>query len=230
MVINKVEWDSAFFGYSVGRVDLDSFETVKPEEFYSLSAEYKLIYIFTETELLDLPDSIQLIDKKVTFKRKTANSPFLGDVSNIHSYYGPISDDLLTLTLQSGIYSRFRLDKNFKCNEYEKMYKIWIEESLNRKNALEVFVYTEGGSLLGFITLGEKKGIADIGLIAVSEQSRGMKIGSSLVNYAVFKSFNIGYSEIQVVTQLENLAAIKLYEKAGFNYLKTICIYHYWNI
>src|SRR5690606_27130927 len=62
-------------------------------------------------------------------------------------------DQLLQLTLESGEYSRFAIDKNFVNNEYRKLYTKWIENSIDKINAIEVLLAVEGESILGFVTL-----------------------------------------------------------------------------
>ena len=230
MQIKKLDWDSVFFGYPVGRLDLDSNNLLNLKEFVDQSAGFKLIYILSKTALKDLPKSCQLVDKKATFKRKTSKTEIPGDVANLKSYVGSITNELIGLTLQSGVYSRFRTDKNFKNNEYERLYTKWITESVNKNYAFNVLVYEADKTLLGFVTLGEKNGIADIGLVAVSEQARGKRIGTLLVKYAIHESYTLGYQEIQVVTQMENVAAIKLYKNTGFTLYDLRFVYHYWNV
>lgn len=229
MEIQKLNWDSAFFGYPVGRVDMNSIGSFDFTGLHKDLMKYKLVYIFSKKELANLPDSIHLVDKKVVFKKLTNQYKASNDFSKIHSFSGPINDELKTLALESGIYSRFRVDQNFRDHEFERLYERWITESITRNNAFDVFVYKECERFAGFITLGEKNEIADIGLVAVSEQFRGRKIGSLLVDFATGAANELGYSEIQVVTQLQNLAAVKLYEGTGFRLNDLTYIYHYWN-
>jgi ribosomal protein S18 acetylase RimI-like enzyme len=143
-------------------------------------------------------------------------------------------DDFKTLeklTLLSGTYSRFRLDKHFKKKEYESLYKQWIYNSVYKEKALEVIVYKENNSILGFTTLEKKtNNLLDISLVAVDETARGKKIGTQLIEYSINYALKNGYSKIQVVTQQNNLPAVNLYKKCGFRIKSTEYIYHYWNL
>ena len=54
-------------------------------------------------------------------------------------------------------------------------------------------------------------------------------IGKQLIKEAILRSYNAGFSEIQVVTQMNNLAAMNLYQSSNFNIKEITNIYHIWN-
>lgn len=78
------------------------------------------------------------------------------------------------------------------------------------------------------VTVGKKGDRADVGLIAVDASMRGKKLGAALVLAAQEWALKNGYGSAQVVTQGENLAACKLYEKCGYHVDKIENIYHFW--
>ena len=69
---------------------------------------------------------------------------------------------------------------------------------------------------------------ADIGLLAVDEEARGKSIGKLLMHAAFIKCRDLGYKEVQVVTQKANATACAFYEKLGFRIEKVENIYHFW--
>ena len=108
------------------------------------------------------------------------------------------------------------------------MYTLWMINSINRKIAKEVLVFTEGNDIAGFVTLGEKNNRADIGIIAVDLNFRGKGIGKTLM-YSAEKWFsNLGYQSIQVVTQGDNSPACRLYESCGYKVDTVSYFYHIW--
>jgi dTDP-4-amino-4,6-dideoxy-D-galactose acyltransferase len=228
-MILRLEWDTEFFGYPVGKMELAASISFDLTEFKNKADSFTLVYLFSKEELFGLPDCFHFVDKKITFTRDTEKIENKNGFSSIGSFKEKNSDSLLELAMICGAYSRFNLDKNFTNNEYQRLYTKWIDESIRRNIAKEVFIYKEGNRILGFITLGDKNGCANIGLIAVGENGKGKGIGTSLVKYVINYSFLLRYSQINVVTQLENIQAVRLYKQNDFGIIDISYVYHYWN-
>lgn len=234
MVVERLAWDSDFFGYEVGKIDLKKHISLDFQEFLDSASKFKLVYIFSKYsinyDLINRVDEKIIFEKTIDFQIEENNNKGIEVQSfneNDHSLL-----EIKKLALESGIYSRFYLDKNFKQNEFEKLYISWIEQSINKKIAFDVIVATDNNkTILGFITLNKKnENIAEIGLVAVSEASRGKGIAKKLLNYSFKKAKKLGFETIQVVTQNENIPAMKLYESVGFEIKEKTFVYHYWNI
>jgi dTDP-4-amino-4,6-dideoxy-D-galactose acyltransferase len=231
-----LKWDSDFFGYKVAQIlnqDIDEqyfTETIN----YLKTQNYRLVYLKTEPENTKLNDfakrnKIFLADKKVTFSIKFSEADNFSESNEIKDYkHDFVSDDLLKLAYQCGEFSRFKIDKNFKNREFEKLYQIWIEKSVKKEIAEKIFAYYIENSVSGMITLTKKNNIGIISLIGVDSNFRGQKIGQKLIeqtkNY--FKQQNI--FKIDVVTQLDNQTACNFYKKCGFKISKIENIYHLW--
>jgi dTDP-4-amino-4,6-dideoxy-D-galactose acyltransferase len=103
-----------------------------------------------------------------------------------------------------------------------------MERSIDREIAKDVFVSAENDNVNGVITVGEKNGRADIGIIAVDETARGNNIGKKLMNKAEeFGQLN-NYDQMQVVTQKANHAACAFYKRCGFYIDSVVNVYHLW--
>ena len=143
----------------------------------------------------------------------------------IHSY-----EELLDLAFLSGNLSRFKVDSNFSNNEFEKLYKEWVNNSINKKIAFKTFVKTVQKKVVGFITLGEKDAdTAKIGLIAVNEMFQGKRIASKLIKSCEIISKQNKYAGLEVSTQFSNNQAMAFYKKNDFEINKITYIYHLWN-
>jgi dTDP-4-amino-4,6-dideoxy-D-galactose acyltransferase len=227
-MITKLEWDSKCFGYPVGKLIIEETHNFDLDEIAKLSQGFKLLYVCSKNEIPIESRNFFLTDKKILLKRET--ELMVCDYVRIKSYQGNVSDQLLELTYQSGAYSRFNTDRFFINNEFRKLYSEWIKNSVSRSIASDVYVYTEMDEIQGFITLAVKEKIAEIGLIAVDAKCRGHGIGSVLIKYTINNAFAFGCSEIQVVTQRDNKAALALYYKNDFVISDLTYIYHYWNL
>ena len=76
--------------------------------------------------------------------------------------------------------------------------------------------------------IGEKNKRADIGLVGVDASVRGKGIASKLLKCAEQFARKHTYNEMQVVTQIQNEPACKLYEKYGFKKDSVVNIFHVW--
>lgn len=233
--IERMEWDSKFFGYPVCRIVFDHNGADFVEDlFIRLSLEkIRLTYLFVpiseaRTNAFLSGKNIQIIDQKVTFQKTTAKVP--KSVSGLSEYKGTeMNDQLIKLVLQAGIYSRFRIDANFTNGEYERLYSEWLKKSLSKELALKTFIAENGSNITGIATLVSKADFAEIGLIAVDERYRGRGIAPGLIHFAESAALSMGYTELKVVTQLHNRGACQLYEKCGFRIENVTNVYHYWH-
>ncbi|KXK06029.1 MAG: GNAT family N-acetyltransferase [Ignavibacteriaceae bacterium] len=171
-----------------------------------------------------------LVDKKTTYvKDINSASIFHNSIHSVNSSVStPFKDKLIELAIQSGIYSRFNVDKKIGKEKYEEMYSLWMINSLNHKIAKEVLVLLEKTDLKGFVTLGEKNNRADIGIIAVDYLFRGNGYGRILMESAEKWFSDKGYKSIQVVTQGDNYPACRLYERCGYKVETVEFFYHIW--
>lgn len=233
MTIESLPWDSDFFGLKVGRCLLNDTDSWDEEKL----AEWDLIYFFIQPghQLANLrmrSCNIPIVDEKVTFvmdleMHKKENTLIPG----VYSYRKDTNvEEVINIGIQSGVYSRFYIDKKIPVNKFKELYTIWMQRSIDREIAEEVFVYKTGdGEIAGVITLGVKNMRADIGILAVDEKLRGLNIGKKLVSAAIRNSIENGYKILQVVTQKDNKAACHFYEQCGFTEEQVVNVYHYWS-
>ncbi|MBW6491204.1 MAG: hypothetical protein K0B15_08445 [Lentimicrobium sp.] len=107
-MIEKLPWDSDFFGYPVGRVILKDFTDKRLSEIKCYASDFRLVYLFADHEITDQPD-FRLFDRKAFFEKPISDSRLDETIIEFdpgkHDY-----DKLLHLALLSGSYSRFRID------------------------------------------------------------------------------------------------------------------------
>ncbi len=233
-VIEHLQWDSDFFGYKVVRVIFDENGLWKYDYIIDEIKEtnVRLTYLYSPPSARELNDRIVssggiLVDKKTIFiKSAEKHTTFNNRISEWNK--SKPNQKLVNLALNAGIYSRFFLDNNFSNNEYERLYTKWLLKSVSGELALKTIIAKNEREITGFITLGKNNMRADIGLVSVDPFFRGKGIGSDLVKYADNLSFNMGFDQIGVVTQLDNVNACKLYTHCGFKIDSITDVYHLW--
>lgn len=217
-MISYLSWDSEFFEKKIGKLEVNISDSLD-----SLSQEvisYDLIYIFSDKELnlLMKPNDIKVTYVKKTQKRDPNVN--IKDYKKLLCNY----DDLVALAYVSGQDSRFLKDPFFGETAFKKLYKRWIDNSLNDLNT-SVFVFVENNQLLGFVTCTQYEEHATIGLIAVSNDAQGKGIGGKLIE-AVENSLEVN-TLLYVSTQKTNRQACDFYERKGFSVNSIKYIYHY---
>ena len=232
--IELLAWDSQFFGYPVAKIvfnqkgidDLDAL-------FNQLhSQKIRLTYFIVSPDEKETNERILKkggisVDQKTVFMKATEkHSDFSNTIVDFHGT--EVNEKLIELTLQSGVFSRFRIDKKFEKREYERLYIEWITKSIKKEIAFKTLVALKDNDIIGITTLDDDKKYAHIGLVAVDETCRGQGIGSDLIHMADTIAFASGFKKIKVVTQLQNRSACKLYGKCGFHIESIANVYHYW--
>lgn len=229
MMLGKLQWDSDFFQLSIGRLDVCNIDDWKKKRGAKedLINDYDLVYVFAEQEIDDT--NISLVDIK-TIYTKSISGDFTDSSLSVEIYNDSIpNEDLYQLALASGAYSRFRLDKHFPPQSYDRLYECWMQQSTNGKMADKVFVHRCMGKIDGMITLKVDGNVAHIGLVAVDTMTRGKGIGSQLIQAAeLYLLENTDVRILNVATQWENTSARRLYEKNGFSIESRTHIYHWW--
>lgn len=236
LIIEKLEWDSTFFDINVHKIDLSNSRisiSKLANEITILNNTSQLIYFFSmpnqvEHNLYLQSIGAKLYDQKVIFIQKL-DSNCLSN-SNIKSISNKqITPQIIDLAVQSGEFSRFKLDTKIPHEKFVELYQIWITKSINKEIAVETFGYYEDEKLLGIITLGIKNKRADIGLLAVDSKSRGKSIGNKLIEHTINFAKMKNFKTIQVATQLQNELACNFYKKNNFIQESVTNIYHLWN-
>lgn len=230
MKIERLKWDSKFFGLRIGRVDIhstDECECLKSQD-ATLKESFDLIYVFTNHGLGFSLANAKLVDEKVVYVLSdiSKSEPNL-DVTLWDCGKG-MTEDLLHLALVSGRYSRFKLDKSLPVGSYERLYSRWIEQSVKGALASEVFCYMVEGIPRGLITLDNKNDIGTIGLVAIHEDFQHRGIGSAMMRHVIHYSKEKQIEKLIVATQLDNVPACRLYEKSGFIVESVTDVWHWW--
>lgn len=233
MEIKRLNWDSNFFKkeiYSCTLSNIDEYYCAK-EVLVKNKADLCYMFISPKNQLLISKFHIlglNLYDKKVTYFCDDLNAIGKCNSSNIQSYKGNLTKELLELSFLAGHDSRFNKDPLLS-HSFKDLYQLWLENSLNRLIADEFFVYKNmDNDISGFVTCKKENITGKIGLIATNKIFHRKGIGLSLVqaSHAWYLSMNL--KDAIVVTQGSNINACKFYENCGYNVLDQTLVYHFW--
>lgn len=228
MEIINLDWDTNFFGFKVGKIVL---QNNLIDESLLVNNDYKLLYLFSNVALSDelvKKYNLFLADEKIDLITSISGLTFNKTPNENLVELTKLDENLLDLAYQSGHYSRFKVDANFKNKEFEKLYCAWIEQSITHKNAEKVMGFLVNNKIVGFITIGLKNDAYCIGLIAVDETHRSLKIGKQLLAYVFNYAKSKEISFVTLTTQKQNQGAMKFYLQNGFSINHTTYIYHLW--
>lgn len=231
MKTTKLEWDSDFFNLSISKLEMnlnDSLDTLSNE--LSRSSDIDLYYIFTPNDYEDIElANLTKVDEKIVFGADISHLPIV-ECHSIDEYDKNVCKikDLYNLAYESGKYSRFLLDDNFKEEQFKALYRTWINKSVSGEMADVIFCYQDSKELLGMLTLKVDNQVAEIGLVGVSAKLQGKGIGKQLMSKVRQYAENKNIKEIIVPTQSHNHIACKYYMKCGFVEKSRTKIYHYW--
>jgi dTDP-4-amino-4,6-dideoxy-D-galactose acyltransferase len=225
MEIKTLAWDSEFFEKKIGEVSLKNGQTVSPD------LSFDVLYVKNDVDFtLDIEGFTEgFYEAKVVFSKSLA--PRETDASNVvkDTDFDFLAQDIYELAFESGKFSRFSLDRHFGDGLFQKLYKAWIDNSLNRKLADAVLLYVENDLVWGFVTYRKHSNYAHIGLIAADPRFQGKGIGTMLLAKAEQLLFEEGIRELRIPTQLANIAACSFYTKNGYTISETTHLKHYWN-
>lgn len=227
-MINYLDWDSNFFEIKVGEI------TLLNQNLNLLNKlcieDYDLVYLFNKSDRsIQQFVSIAPIDIKVNYEIKILDIK-LSKINNVEclSEFNPIElENLFSLTLASGEYSRFKVDLNFPENSFNKLYNQWLVNSLHNIDK-KILIVREHSIIVGILILNLKNSTSVIEILAVDKNATRKGFASSLVQEAIHISMQQNKRSVIVSTQKNNVTANLFYTSNGFKKTEEIEIYHLW--
>lgn len=223
-MIEKLNWDSDFFQIKIGEVNYEDIKAINEKLDFDLLYVYNLSSFDLQLENFENTFS----EAKVIFTKEIDKNRDLNATIFSIDDVKVTSENLYKLAFESGKNSRFLLDNKFQLNDFQRLYKIWVDNSVSKKIADDVLIYIEDSKPIGFVTYKIKDKNATIGLIAVDSKSQGKGIGGKLVNHLESILYQKEIKNLRIPTQLANIQACNFYKKQGYLIKETKYIKHYW--
>jgi dTDP-4-amino-4,6-dideoxy-D-galactose acyltransferase len=228
-------WDSAFFGFPTARILIPGLDTQALREVLAELAQQNIRLAYWTVDPADAASN----------RSAAACGGFLADVRRTYLAEPPLSDPsrkrhavatfrdrseevLLSLAVEAGRFSRYRVDPAFPQSLFRALYEEWMRKSLSGEIADEVLVAEAGGEIVGTLTVQARQGAGNIGLVAVDPRHQGTGAGSSLIQAAAEWFIGKDCVTAKVATQESNSAACALYEKNGYRLVGREHVHHFW--
>jgi dTDP-4-amino-4,6-dideoxy-D-galactose acyltransferase len=230
-LIETLEWDSAFFGISIGQVrgsanpgDLELI--VEEAEEREIECTY-LLAPADDYAFLDLAhqQGFLLRDVRVQLERSVAGHP-----ARTAGLRRGQSDDLAELSeiaRESFRSTRFFADARFPRERSSALYVSWLRRGLGAEPGWIALVTRD---LSGFVLchLDPSSGTGAISLIGVASRAAGRGVGTNLVAGAGSVFEGAALTRATVVTQGHNVAAQRLYQANGYRTCGILLWLHRW--
>ncbi len=230
-----LDWDSEVFGFPVAKIIPEKLDTKKLGGILSdlKKSNVSLAYWAFDKGCANSQIAAEsmhgfLTGIKIIYVAdlEVISPAFISPTVQLKKYSGDgTNTEIINLTFQGAISSRFHIDPKITRKQYEDIHKIWINNSI--KNNM-IFVVEKNDSIIGFVSLNEKNKRGNIDFIVVDKSFGGKGFGGTLMRNAHRWFISRGFKTVQAVTQKENIAACRMYEKFGYQIEKEEYFYHFW--
>jgi dTDP-4-amino-4,6-dideoxy-D-galactose acyltransferase len=226
----RLDWDSAFFGVPIGRVSgLDGKPlraTVEEADENGIRCLYLLCPVGDLRQLHSALDcGFRPYDVRTELSCGLEDRP--SPPQGVREAGESDEEPLLDLARRRMRDTRFWADQRFPRDRVEDLYAEWLRRGLSTAPLRRTFVT---GEAEGFVTCqcDAEQGVGRIELIAVAASREGTGLGDALVEAAAHAFAEAGLERAEVVTQAQNVAAQRLYQRNGYRTSKVDVWLHRW--
>lgn len=229
-------WDSDFWSFPIGKLEGSLLQETEAENVldWCQANEIRCLYFAangSNAETLQRAHGagFQFVDVRVDLEcdASCGIESSLSENSPVRPVTEADLESLKTISRSAHQDTRFFKDLNFERSKCAKLYEKWIERDFESGQVLGFFP-ANPALVGGYVTLAKENVDARIGLIALAESLRGRGGGRILLDAAMLAAAESGAKKIRVATQGTNVAALKLYEKAGFRVCDVKIWFHRW--
>lgn len=230
MLVEPLEWDSEFFGFPIGRVNLNG---ATPESLSAIDAQAHELGLSCLYGSLD-PDATttatlvqqfghRLVEVAVTLGRP--EGPFtLGNNTNTTARRGTLDDlphlnDAIDLLAP---WSRFGSDPRFGPAAARRMHQAWVERAARDDDRMLAVAEDDTG-IIG-VSAHVRRPIPRVDFMGVTKPG----IGASWALMQEFLDWAGGGPVEGGPCAARNIAPIRYLERCGFSVVRTQYLYHRW--
>lgn len=235
--IEKLEWDSNFFGIRVGRVIIDDKAAINSEVFLQeAETQFDLVYVLSYDKLLSTELTVlgKLSLKDIML---TLSMPFNKDQFT-HGYYKfrtALDNEELNgcykIAEQTAVVSRFYSEPIVGVEKTKGLYRRWIDTAIDKTFSDGLFIKYESDEISGIhlIKTDCKNKIGYFTLTGVNPDFKRKGIGRELW----MQSFAYWAQEREIDTikspfSFQNKESLNFHLKMGFNKVEEIKYIYHW--
>jgi ribosomal protein S18 acetylase RimI-like enzyme len=241
--IEILDFDTKLFGFKIGKLTTTQFTREKAKQVADQCRNNGIKCLYAELDIDDYTTldaagktGFVLTDVRVVLEKNISNlqddKKTVVEGYCIDNQIGSADEQPLEqLAKEMSRVSRFAFDKKMPENANDKLYAIWVKNSVAKTQADEVFVARELKTKkpVGIITCKKKSQHGQIVLIGVNKEHTRKGIASVMLNQACCYFKNSGLNKVTVATQGKNISALGLYQKNGFFVCEVSAVFHLWS-
>jgi len=204
-----------------------------------LSEKYDLVYVYKKHNLLNyeksLKSNLELIDIQINMSKKFSRELYLRQPYTFITHLTEKeTNECYSISEKTSIVSRFCKDKKINPELVKKLYRLWIDNTINKTYSDGLFIIKQNEKIeaIHLIKTDTINRTGYFTLTGVNPNLVRMNLGSNLW----LQSFGYWANEhnIEIVKSafsLQNLNSFNFHLKMGFDKIEEInYIYHYHNI
>lgn len=229
-----LEWDSAFFGCPVARLNERHVNAKSLAEVFEWCTAHRVRCLYYLAPAEDVPSllaaqaaGMQFIDVRMTLTRDLEPEQTWAVAATISPATAADRSALLALAPHLAQVSRFSADPHFGTEAALRLYEAWLTKQAHAVLVARMLEDPEriGGAVMCNIA---PDGAGVIDLLAVTLESRGQGLALDLCHAALHWFADRGCSQVRVVTQGHNVASQRAYQRAGFVTQSVEIWFHKW--
>lgn len=227
-IITKQDFDSKIFGIDYYRIQSTDIECIKAEMAAVKLSKPLMIDAKIAASRKEIDRYLQSEGfRKVCMQIELEYFPVDADSNNfpmnaVITDHIELDDMLIKQHSENFLYDRFSLDCRIEKSKRDLLYSTWVKNSLEDKNILKARINNN------FISFRQQDEIIKLDLSSVLE--KGMGVGSSLLNCIKSYAKQNGKSRLLVVTECENVDAVRFYMANGFRLVGFYSCFHFSSI
>lgn len=230
-LVELLAWDTDFWGIKTARVRARTAAELTQGlvECRELGVRWaSMLAPVAEVSLIDsaVRAGFQMIDVRITMSTTVDGRTEPSTASLIEASELQPAQALVEGAFQT---SRFYVDTHLEHARCDEFYRTWVLNSFSGQLADGIVASRHLGTLDAFVTVQRlPDGTASLPLVAVRDDRRGVGVGARVVRDALNWLAADGSMAVRVVTQLANIAAIRMYESVGFSIHDSEVWLHHW--
>jgi dTDP-4-amino-4,6-dideoxy-D-galactose acyltransferase len=237
--INRLDWDSDFFGKRIGRVLLENQTHFDTRSFIvEAKQNFDLVYIYSNKNMLS-HETIRLANLDLVDIMITMSMPF-DKITNINKEYNFKNTltqneiiECYDIAEKTSVVSRFYNEQLIGPEKTKMLYRKWIDNGLNKTFSDGLFLIKEKDTTIGIhlIKVDKENKVGYFTLTGVNPNYKRLGIGRKLWNQAFgFFSNETDINTIKSPFSFKNSDSFNFHLKMGFNKIEeTKYIYHFRN-